>query len=292
MKRRCTFKFLFLAVLIYSLMHVQGCSNSNNNRAGSGSESNGSILVMGSTALQPLAEQAARQFIDKNPNTSIHVQGGGSGNGLTAVSQGIADIGNSDIFAEEKSSIDPNGLEDHKVCVVGFAVIANPHVGVDNLSKQQLIDIFTGRIVNWKDVGGSDVGVVLISRPAASGTRAAFGKYALNGLEEASGKNLTQDSSGAVLRTVADTDGAVSYIGLSYIKNNSSIKSLKLDGFDPNADNILNGSYPIWSYEHMYTNGPAQGLTKAFIDFISGNEVKPIIEKLGYIPISSMKITR
>lgn len=284
MKKRNNYVAVIL-MLSFLLYIFSGCRNA--------SYRQNSILIMGSTALQPLAEQAARMFMYDRPEANIQVQGGGSGNGLTAVSQGVVNIGNSDIFAEEKKGINSSELEDHKVAVAGFAVIVNPNAGIDNLTAQQLIDIFTGTIKNWKDAGGNDVPVVLISRPASSGTRAAFKKYALKGAEEAtSGKALTQDSSGAVLQAVSSTDGAVSYIGLSYIKNNSSIKVLKIDGVEPNAQNISEGKYPIWSYEHMYTKGPAEGIVKDYIEYIMGDKVKPYIIKLGYIPVSDMKVRR
>lgn len=259
---------------------------------GAGKDQN-TILIMGSTSLQPLSEQAARMFMYDYPNISVQVQGGGSGNGLTAVSQGSVQIGNSDIFAEEKSGIDYKSLEDHKVAVAGVAVIANPDVGVDNLTSSQLVDIFTGKITNWKDAGGNDVPVVIISRPASSGTRAAFKKYALGDAEEAMSKMaLTQDSSGAVLQGVSGTPGAVSYIGLSYIRDNSTVKVIKINGVEPNAENIASGRYTIWSYEHMYTKGPAQGAVKDYIDYVTGDKMKPYIQKLGYIPVSDMKVSR
>lgn len=279
------YKFISVIMLIVlSVFSFYGCGRST---------SQNSVMIMGSTALQPLAEQAAKMFMYDFPNSNIQVQGGGSGNGLTAVSQGVVNIGNSDIFAEEKKGIDKNALEDHKVAVAGFAVICNPAAGVDNLTNAQLIDIFTGKVTNWKDVGGNDVPVVIISRPASSGTRIAFKKYGLSGQDETTkGKALTQDSSGAVLQGVSGTEGAVSYIGLSYIKNSKGIKILKLDGIEPNALNIANGKYPIWSYEHMYTNGPAKGTTKAYIEYVMGDKMKPYIIKLGYIPVNDMKVKR
>lgn len=277
------FRNIFL-IMVSLLMMVTfgGCS----------SDSRNSILMMGSTALQPLAEEAARQYMNKNSGTNIQVQGGGSGNGLTAVSQGAAQIGNSDIFAEEKQGIDAKALEDHEVCVVGDAIIANPGVGIDNITKSQLIGIFTGKVTNWSQIGGADVPVVVINRPAGSGTRVTFKKYALNGAADTAGKPLTQDSSGAVLRTVSDTKGSISYVGLTYINASSTVKVLKLDGVEPTAENIENGKYPVWSYEHMYTKGPASGLAKLYIDFVMSDEAKPIISKMSYISISDMKVKR
>jgi phosphate transport system substrate-binding protein len=283
-----------LTVLLSAGIIMSALAGCGSNAAKTNSADNklsGSILALGSSALQPLAAEAAKQFKEKNPDADVQVQGGGSGNGLKAVSDGSAQIGNSDIFAEEKSGIDAKALEDHKVCVVGFATVVNPNVKIDNLTKAQLVDIFTGKVTNWKQVGGDDKAIVIINRPSSSGTRATFKKYALDGKEEAAGKALTEDNSGTVLKAVADTDGAISYLALSYIKDNS-IKALKLDGIEPTAANITSGKYPIWSYEHMYTKGAAQGLAKAFIDYMTSDEVKPLITKLGYIPINDMTVSR
>ena len=157
-------------------------------------EVSGSITAVGSTALQPLAEGASKLFMQKNKNAKVQVQGGGSGTGLTQVQSGGADIGNSDIFAADKLTADQaKELVDHQVCVVGMATVVNPKIKVDNLTKQQLVDLFTGKITNWKDVGGDDKKVVIINRPASSGTRATFKQFGLGGAEEAQGLALTED---------------------------------------------------------------------------------------------------
>jgi len=286
-------KALAISLLAVMVVAAAGCGGNNGGKKaeeGQKSQISGTITASGSTALQPLAEKAAQQFSQKNPNAKVIVQGGGSGTGLTQVAQGAVQIGNSDIFAEEKSGINASDLVDHKVCVVGFATIVNKKVTLDNLTHQQLIDIFTGKITNWKDVGGPDLKIVIVNRPASSGTRATFKKYALNGAEEATGIGLQSDASGTVLKTVAETDGAVSYLALSYI--NDSVKALKLDGVEPTVANITSGKYPIWSYEHMYTKGQPTGLTKAFLDYMASDEVKPLITQLGYIPNSDMKVSR
>jgi phosphate transport system substrate-binding protein len=252
----------------------------------------GSATSVGSTALQPLAEKAAQQFMAANPNSKIQVQGGGSGTGLTQVFQGGADIGNSDIFAEEKlKADDAKALVDHKVCVVGFVAAVNKKVTITNITKAQLIDIFTGKVTNWKDVGGSDMKIVIINRPASSGTRATFKKYALDGKDEAQGIALTEDSNGTVRKTVAETDGSIGCLGLSYVDD--TVTALNLDGVAPTIDNITSGKYPIWSYEHMYTKGEATGAAKAFIDYMSSDDVqKKLIPELKFIPISDMKVSR
>lgn len=268
---------------------LAGCGTKN--ETDTGSDISGSVTAVGSSALQPLAEKAAQMFMDKNKDANIQVQGGGSGTGLKQVSEGGADIGNSDVYAAEKLPEDKaKALVDHKVCVVGFATVVNPKIKVDNLTKQQLIDIFSGKITNWKDVGGDDMKVVIINRPSSSGTRATFKKYALDGAEEAEGKALTEDQSGTVKKAVAETDGAISYLALSYI--DKSVKTLKYEGVEATVENITSGKYPIWSYEHMYTKGKPTGAVKAFIDYMTSSDFTSSISEMGYIPNSDMKISR
>jgi phosphate transport system substrate-binding protein len=274
-----------------------GCGNKEDNKEGTGKSKSlsGTVTAAGSTALQPLAEQIAKQFNENNPEATINVQGGGSGTGLTQVSQGSVDIGNSDIFAEEKlKAEDAKALVDHKVAVVGFAIVANSKVNVTNLTKAQLIDIFTGKIINWKEVGGDDMKIQLINRPKSSGTRATFKKYGLDGKDEVEGVGLQEDSSGLVQKTIQSTDGSIGYLALSYLTEEvkKSINVLKLDGLDANKENITAGKYPIWSYEHMYTKGEPKEVAKAYLDYMTNDEVKPIFNKLGYISVKDMKVTR
>jgi phosphate transport system substrate-binding protein len=251
----------------------------------------GSLTAVGSSALQPLAQEGATEFMAKNSGVSVQVQGGGSGTGLSQVSSKACDIGDSDLYAEDKLPADQaKALVDHKVCVVGFAAVTSTDVTVTNLTGDQLIGIFTGKITNWKDVGGKDEKIILLSRPASSGTRFTFDKYALGGASEAAGVALTEDSSGAIKTALSTNPGSISYLALPYI--DSSVHALQFNGVDANADNIKSGKYTIWSYEHMYTNGEATGAVKAFLDFMVGADFAPQITKLGYIPISDMQVTR
>lgn len=277
---------IIIGVLLIGFLILAGCAKP---QAQQPQTLSGSITVVGSTALMPLADAAARQFMAKNASSNILVQGGGSGTGLTQVSSGAANIGMSDIFAEEKQGIDASKLVDHKVCVIGFAAVVNPDTGVTNLTKKQLIDVFTGKVTNWKQVGGADKKIVVINRSKGSGTRATFTKYALDGAEAI--ESTTEESSGAVKKMVAETPGAISYLALSYVDN--SVRALKLDGVEPSKENITTGKYPVWSYEHMYTLGAPQGVTKAFIDYMMTDEVQkgPVVQ-LGYIPAVDMKTTR
>lgn len=280
------------AMLSFSLA---ACGSTSDSTASSTASTNasvdtsvsGSITAVGSTALQPLVEAAAEQYMGENPNVTITVQGGGSGQGLTQVSQGAVQIGNSDVEAADKN-IDDSNLTDNKVCVVGFAPVVNKEVGVTDITSQELVDIFTGKITNWSELGGADQEIVVINRASGSGTRASFEKYALNGETPVSGQE--QDSSGTVLKMVAETPGSISYLAFSYVDD--TVTALSIDGVEPTDENVTTGKWNIWSYEHMYTAKNADGATQAFIDYMNSDAVQgSLVESLGYIPISDMKVT-
>ncbi len=255
-----------------------------------GQEFEGTILAVGSSALQPLAEAASKEFMKKHPKVQMTVQGGGSGTGISTIAQGGCDIGNSDVFAEEKD-VDPKEakIKDHKVCIVGMGPIVNPDVKVDDVTKQQLKDIFMGKVTNWKDLGGDDQAIVVINRAAGSGTRATFETFALDG--ETAMQSQEQDNSGTVAKMVAETPGAISYLAFSYFTD--KIKPLKVDGVEPKQENIMDNSWLIWAYEHMYTAENPTPQTQGFVDFMLTDEVQQtIIPELGYIPVSGMKVER
>nr|WP_271716073.1 phosphate ABC transporter substrate-binding protein [Anaeromicropila herbilytica] len=255
----------------------------------------GSITGSGSSALLPLAQDAADKFKATNPDVSITLNAGGSGEGLKQVAEGTVDIGNSDVEAEAKLEADQaKDLVDHKVCVITMAPIANKDVSekVKSLTKEQLIGIFTGKTTNWKDVGGPDEAVVLVTRPETSGTRALFTKYALDGKEEASNASLETDDSGTLLQSVASQKGAIGYVALSYLVNNDTVGTIGIDGVEPTLENTYNGTYPVWGYEHMYTKGEAKDAAKAYIDYVMSDDYGSQMEALGYNVASKMTVTR
>jgi phosphate transport system substrate-binding protein len=247
----------------------------------------GSITAAGSTAIQPLVDAAGKKYVSECSGAAISVQGGGSGTGLTQVSGGTIQIGDSDLYAEEKlQPADASALVDHQVVKQGWVMVVNKSVtGVTNLTTAQAKDIWTGKTTNWKDVGGNDQAIVLILRPASSGTRATFKKIVLGGADEAAGQALTEDSNGAVAQAVQQTAGSTSVIGLAYYEQNkASLGVLQLDGVDGTVANIQSGTYKLNAIGHMYSKGQPTGLAQAFLDYMVGPEAQQIAAGLFFAP--------
>lgn len=255
----------------------------------SGDSLSGTVTASGSSALLPLAQAAADKFMESNPDLVITVNGGGSGEGLKQVADGSVDIGNSDVSAEEKLDADvAKTLTDHEVAIVAMAPVVNKDLGITSLTTDQLVSIFTGKVTNWKDVGGPDEEILLVTRPSSSGTRATFKKWALNGEEEASNEALETDDSGTLVQTVSTNKGAIGYVALSYLVNNTDVQAVAIDGVEPTLENAYSGEYKVWSYEHMYTNGEGSKEAQAFIEYMCGDEFAYEVEKMGYGVVSKL----
>lgn len=250
------------------------------------------VMAVGSTSLQPLAQEAGEKFGEKNSGVSVNVQGGGSGAGLSQVGKGSIDVGNSDIFASQKKGVDASKLQDHQVAAVGIAPVVNKDVSVKNLSSKQLKEIFTGKITNWKEVGGKDEKIVLVNRAQGSGTRFTFEQNVLDG--KSAKTSQEQDDNGAVQKIVGQTPGAISYLAFSYTQGNaaSKIKTISVDKVKPTDKNVADNKWKIWAYEHMYTTKNPSKDTKKYIDFVKSDDMKKTTKKLGYIPISDMKVQK
>lgn len=290
---------VLLAAATFCMM-ATACSNAASNSSSGASSAassqvSGSFTASGSSALYPLVKDAIAKYKKTNPNVSITLNAGGSGTGLKQVADGTVDIGNSDVEASSKLTSDQAAtLTDHKICVIAMAPIVNTDVAasVKSLTTQQLIDIFTAKTTNWKDVGGPDEAITLVTRPATSGTRALFKQYALNNNEEASNASLETDDSGTLIQSVSGHKGAIGYVALSYLINNTSVSTVSIDGVEPTLDNVYSGKYPVWGYEHMYTKGEATGAVKAFLDYMQSDEYAQSVETLGYNVTSKMTVSR
>lgn len=284
-------KLVLAALAAMMVVSAAGCGGEQKSESDSKTAAvSGSITGSGSSALLPLVKDAAEKFKANNKDVTITLNAGGSGTGLKQVSDGSVDMGNSDVPAETKlDKAKAEKLVDHKVCVMTVATIVNKDVGVKNLTRQQLQDIFTAKVTNWKEVGGPDKPIVLVTRPKTSGTRALFKQYAINGAEEADNKSLETDNSGILIQSVAQNPGAIGYVALPYLINDKSVDVLSIDGVEPTLENTYSGKYAVWGYEHIYTSKEPKAAVKAFLEYIMGDEYGKRIEELGYGVSSKMQ---
>ena len=274
-------------LLVSASMLLTGCGGGGSQQAASsgGEKISGKISASGSTALLPLLKPAQEAFQDKYKDVTVNVAGGGSFTGMNQVAEGSVDIGDSDVNLPDEYK--DKGLVDHKVVVEPFVFIVDKANKVNNLTKDQVIGILTGKITNWKEVGGDDQKITLIHRAKSSGSRATISDVVLKG-ENFTDDAVIQDSNGAVRVAIASTPGAIGYVDAPYADD--SVKVLKFDGVEYSAQNIIDGKYPIYGYGHMYTKGEPTGAVKAFIDYILSDEFQNSqVEKLGFIPVSKMK---
>ena len=242
----------------------------------------GSISMVGSTSMEKFANALSESFMEKYPNVTVTAEFVGSGAGVEAVSNGTADIGNSsrNLKDEEKA----NGVAENIVAIDGIAVVIDPANTVEDLTKQQLSDIYEGKVTNWKDVGGSDAPIVVVGRESGSGTRSAFEE--LLKLEDICRYSNELDSTGAVMAKVASTPGAIGYVSLDVLDD--SVKALKLEGAEPTEENIKAGSYFLSRPFVMATKGEISeqsDLVKALFDYIYSDEGAEIVKSVGLIAV-------
>lgn len=242
------------------------------------------IVVEGSTTLLPIAQKAAEVFMNSNPGSDISVRGGGSGVGIASLMDGTCDIGDSSRPVKDteldKAVANGRSLKANVIAMDGICVVVHPSNGVSALSRRQIKDIYTGAISNWKQLGGSDEKIVVISRDSSSGTFEAFGTLALDGAKVRPDA-LLQASNQAVASTVSRTPGAIGYVGLGYLS--SSVKAVEVDGVKASKETVLSNKYPIGRPLFMYTNGVPQGLVKQFIDYILSPDGQKLVEEEGFV---------
>ncbi|MBO7744269.1 phosphate ABC transporter substrate-binding protein [Paenibacillus sp. MWE-103] len=261
--------------------------------ASAASKLSGRIVINGSSALLPLTLQAANEFKKLNPKVKISASAAGSVTGPQSVRKGIADIGACDWDA----STDVPGFSKftgqvaNKVAVIPFAAVTNSDVGVSSLTNSQLSGIFSGKITNWKEVGGKDADIVVVNRAFGSGTRVNFQLKALNGTDfMTKGKYYKEvKSSGDMKTAIETTPGAIGYIDLVYVSG-SKMKAVSINNVAPTEANVINGSYKVWSYGYYMTKGQPTGAVKAFIDYVQSTKFQNgSLKKLKFIPLAAMK---
>lgn len=245
-------------------------------------ELSGSISMVGSTSMEKFANALRESFMAKYPDVTVTAEFVGSGAGVEAAANGTADIGNSsrNLTDEEKAE----GVAENIVAIDGIAVVVDPANTVEDLTKQQLTDIYLGNVTNWSDVGGNNSPIVVVGREAGSGTRGAFEE--LLGIEDQAKYANELDSTGAVMAKVASTPGAIGYVSLDVIDD--SVKALKLDGAEPTEENIKAGSYFLSRPFVMATKGTIDeqnDLVKALFDYVYSDEGAQVISSVGLIPV-------
>lgn len=244
------------------------------------------LTIQGSSTVLPIAQRAAEVYMQQNPGINISVRGGGSGNGIAALIDGAVDIADASRFIKDKevkAAID-NGIYPvpHRVAMDGIAVVVNPANPVEDLSLEDVKKIYTGEVSNWKELGGIDQEIVVVSRDSSSGTFEVFNEIVLMG-ERLRPDSLLQASNGAVSGVVAETEGAIGYVGLGYLSE--QLKAIKIDGVAPNNATVASGKFPIARPLFMFTNGWPEGLTADFINFVLSKEGQKIAEEQGYVPL-------
>jgi phosphate transport system substrate-binding protein len=233
--------------------------------AGCTSSTTGAKLQLaGSTTVQPHAEALAKAFQANNSGIQVFVQGGGSSAGVTAVGTGTADIGMSSANLSQSQLAQYPNLKAVPIAVDGIALIVNPQNSVNNLTLNQVRDIYTGNVTNWNQVGGANAKINVVNREAGSGTRDGIQKIVLKGGNVTAG-GITQSSTGAVRSYVAGDPNAIGYVSFAEVDN--SVKALSISGVAPSYATIANGTYPIQRNLLFVTNGDPTGNAKAFIDF-------------------------
>ncbi|MCC0685789.1 phosphate ABC transporter substrate-binding protein [Clostridioides sp. ZZV14-6345] len=271
-----------IGVLLASTMLVGalavGCGS---NSGGSGDSSK--VSVSGSTSIGPLMETIGEKFQEKNEGVSVEVQQIGSSGGIKNAIEGTSEIGMSsrDLKDEEKSA----GLKETKIAIDGIALITNTANPVKNLTMDQIKGIYTGKITNWKEVGGNDAPIVIVSREEGSGTRDGFQEIVGFESEELSKDAQISDGSGNIKTTVEGNENAIGYISFGYV--DEKVNSLKVNDVEPTDTNVIDNKYPIsrpFILVNKEDNLSEKG--KALIDYILSDEGQALVSEKGFIKVN------
>jgi phosphate transport system substrate-binding protein len=276
------------------LLFVSGCARRSNQA--------NSLQIKGSDTMVNLGQAWAEAFMKQNPGSSIAVTGGGSGTGITALINNTCDI--AEVSREMKQSeielVASKGAAPQKIIVAldGLAVVVSPTNKISELTIDQLADVFTGKIKNWKELGGRDAKIVLLSREVNSGTHVYFKEHVLrhgkaDGKEEFAAEALLLSSSQAIADEVSQNQDAIGYYGMGYITAKEKAlmvaKDINSPYEAPTMENVISGAYPISRPLLMYTKGEPQGLAKTFIDYVLSPAGQQVVKKLDFVPVKPLE---
>jgi phosphate transport system substrate-binding protein len=251
-----------------------------------------SFKIKGSDTVNPLSQKEAENFMKSNPGSSITVVGGGSGVGIAALLEGTTDIAQASrsMKMSEKLKLQEAGTAYKEITIAydALAVVVNPSNKVSQLTREQLSDIFTGKVKNWKEVGGDDMPIVVYSRESSSGTFEFFKEHVMNNKSYAS-SCLMMPATGAIIQSVSQTKGAIGYVGLAYVEKD--VKALKVS-YDkgktfigPSMETAKNKTYPIIRPLFYYYPTKFESKVKAYIAYVLSPEGQKNVEEVGYVPL-------
>ncbi len=259
---------------------------------------NNSLQIKGSDTMVNLGQAWTEAFMKFNPTISIAVTGGGSGTGISALINNTCDI--CEVSREMKDTeiklAQNKGIQPYKIDVAldGLAVIVSPKNPISQLTLEQIADIFMGKIKNWKELGGNEGNIVILSREVNSGTHVYFKEHVLrkgnaNNTEEFAPSALMLSSSQAIADEIAQNPNAIGYYGMGYITSKQKAihvaKDKKSPYIEPTINNVINKSYPISRPLIIYTKGEPQGLVKQFMDFVLSDDGQKIVKNLDFVPV-------
>lgn len=244
------------------------------------------LRIDGSTTVLPIAQKAAEVFMKKNPDVRIYVSGSGSGTGIKALIDGTTNIATSSREAKDKeiASGKEKGvtLTAHKVALDGIVPVVHPSIKINNITLEQLRDIYNGKIKTWKELGGPDRPIAVVSRDTSSGTYEVWEEKVLKG-DKVRPDALLVASNGQAVQTVAQNRYAIGYIGIGYV--DKSVKVIKVNGKTASAETVRDSSWPIARPLYMYTNGKPAGTMGKFIDFMLSKEGQKIVNEVKYVSL-------
>lgn len=279
-------KLLTVLLAVLMVLGLSACSNNSAADRNTDKENNqietlsGKLSLSGSTSMEKVCEALAETFMEEYPDVTVTVEYTGSGAGIESVTNKMVDIGNSS--RSLKDSEKEKGVVENVIAIDGIAVITNNSNEVENLSKEDLIKIYTGEIKNWKELGGKDENIVVLGREAGSGTRGAFEE--LLGIVDSCVYAGELDSTGGVKAKVASTEGTIGYVSLDVVDD--TVKALKLDGVEATEANIKAGSYLLSRPFVMATNGEISAqneIVQTWFDYIKSAKGQEVIKSVGLI---------